>query len=471
MFMTDPAFEKIKNYLLDSHLIDEPRLSDILIKAQQSGIDPQELLISSGLISASQLNVIKSKIFNLPTADLSEIEINQSVLRILPQEVATNYKIIVFDQKEKDIKVGLVNPGNFLAIEAMDFLAKQGGWTPHYYVISILDFKKAIKQYTEDKKEIVSALESAEEKFFSKEKEENYPFKEENFLLEERIKTAPIAKIVSVIIRNAVEGGASDIHIEPSRNESRVRYRVDGILHTSLIIPNYLHNAIVSRIKVLASLKLDETRLPQDGRIRLVIDGKDVDLRISILPMLNYEKVVIRVLNTAAGIPTLKQLGFSDHHLEIIERNIKRPFGLFLLTGPTGSGKTTTLYSILNMLKDDSINITTLEDPIEYYVTGINQSQIKPEVGFSFALGLRAILRQDPNIIMVGEIRDNETAELVIHSSLTGHLVFSTLHTNDAWGAIPRLIDMHVEPFLLSSTINLVMAQRLVRKICPDCRE
>ncbi len=467
--MGDQSFEKIKNYILESNLIDEAKLSDILVKAQQSGVDPQELLVTSGLITSSQLISIKSKIFNLPIADLSESEVSQSTLNILSQKAAENYKMVVFGQEGRAIKVGLVDPGNFLAIEAMDFLAKQDGWKPRYYVISPIDFRRIMKQYGESKKEIATALESAEEKFSSKEK--IILQKQDESSIEERIKSAPVAKIVSVIIRNAVDGGASDVHIEPGKNESRVRYRVDGALHTSLNVPNYLHNAVISRIKVLANLKLDETRVPQDGRIRLVVDGKDVDLRVSVLPMLNSEKVVIRVLNTSAGVPTLKQLGFSDYHIEIIERNIKRPFGLFLLTGPTGSGKTTTLYSILNILKSEDSNITTLEDPIEYYVSGVNQSQINPEVGFSFASGLRAILRQDPNIIMVGEIRDNETAELVIHAGLTGHLVFSTLHTNNAWGAIPRLVDMHAEPFLLASTLNLVMAQRLVRKICPDCKE
>mgnify|MGYP000932899919 CR=1 FL=1 len=467
--MGDQSFEKIKNYILESNLIDEAKLSDILVKAQQSGVDPQELLVTSGLITSSQLISIKSKIFNLPIADLSESEVSQSTLNILSQKAAENYKMVVFGQEGRAIKVGLVDPGNFLAIEAMDFLAKQDGWKPRYYVISPIDFRRIMKQYGESKKEIATALESAEEKFSSKEK--IILQKQDESSIEERIKSAPVAKIVSVIIRNAVDGGASDVHIEPGKNESRVRYRVDGALHTSLNVPNYLHNAVISRIKVLANLKLDETRVPQDGRIRLVVDGKDVDLRVSVLPMLNSEKVVIRVLNTSAGVPTLKQLGFSDYHIETIERNIKRPFGLFLLTGPTGSGKTTTLYSILNILKSDDSNITTLEDPIEYYVSGVNQSQINPEVGFSFASGLRAILRQDPNIIMVGEIRDNETAELVIHAGLTGHLVFSTLHTNNAWGAIPRLVDMHAEPFLLASTLNLVMAQRLVRKICPDCKE
>lgn len=467
--MPEKSFEKIKNYLLASHLVDEAKLSDILVKSEKTGKDFQELLVESGLVSAADLLMVKSKLFNLPLANLAETEVPSSVLNILPQKVAENYKMVVFEQDGKKIKVGLVDPGDFLATEAMDFLSKQEGWQPVYYVISISDFRRLIKQYNESNKEIANALESAEEKFSVKEADIRIVDSGES--VEERVKSAPVAKIVSVIIRNAIEGGASDIHIEPGKNESRVRYRVDGNMHTSINIPNYLHNAVVSRIKVLANLKLDETRVPQDGRIRSVIDSHEVDLRVSVLPMLNSEKVVIRVLDTSAGVPTLLQLGFSQHHIGIIERNIRRPFGLFLLTGPTGSGKTTTLYSILNMLKSDESNITTLEDPIEYYVDGVNQSQINSDVGFTFASGLRAILRQDPNIVMVGEIRDNETAELVIHAGLTGHLVFSTLHTNNAWGAIPRLIDMEAEPFLLASTLNLVMAQRLVRKICQDCKE
>jgi len=235
-------------------------------------------------------------------------------------------------------------------------------------------------------------------------------------------------------------------------------------------LPNYIYDAVVSRIKVMASMKLDETRLPQDGRIRVNVVDKEIDLRVSVLPTLNQEKVVMRLLDTSAGVPTLAELGFSENNIEIIERSIKKPYGLFLLTGPTGSGKTTTLYAVLNILNSQEYNITTLEDPIEYYVDGVNQSQINPDINYNFATGLRAILRQDPNIIMVGEIRDNETVELAIHAGLTGHLVFSTLHTNNAWGAIPRLVDMKAEPFLLSSTLNLVMAQRLVQKICPQCK-
>jgi len=289
--------------------------------------------------------------------------------------------------------------------------------------------------------------------------------------VEEITKTAPVSKIVSVIIRHAVEGQASDIHIEPAQNETRVRYRIDGILHTSLVLPKNVHSAIVGRVKVLCNLKLDETRLPQDGRVRVSINNKDIDLRVSILPLMDEEKVVMRILDMSRGAPSLTELGFIGPGLNIIMAKLKMTDGMFLVTGPTGSGKSTTLFSILNFLNKEGINIITLEDPVEYFIKGINQSQIRPEIGFTFASGLRSLLRQDPDIIMVGEIRDSETAELGIHAGLTGHFVLSTLHTNDALGAIPRFLDMKVEPFLLGSTLNIVVAQRLARKICEYCKE
>jgi type IV pilus assembly protein PilB len=458
---------KIKEYLIKNGLVEEAKLTSVLMRVESSGLPLEKELIDEKILTEDKLLQIKSEIFNLPAISLENVEVLPEILNIMPRKAAENYLMIIFEKVGNKIKVGLVNPGDFLAHEAVEFLAKDQGLKVEHFVISLADFSNLMSRYG-GTKELKSALESAQEKFSSKKKE---VVRKEPQSLEAMIKAAPVAKIASVVVRNAVEGKASDIHIEPGRTDCRVRYRVDGVLHTSLTLPNYLHTALVSRIKVLANLKLDETRVPQDGRIRMEFDGRDVDLRVSVLPMLNSEKVVIRVLDTSRGIPTVQDLGFSDYHAEILERNIKKPFGMMLLTGPTGSGKTTTLYSILNMVKSDNINITTLEDPIEYYVLGVNQSQTNAEVGFTFAGGLRAILRQDPNVIMVGEIRDTETAELVVHAGLTGHLVFSTLHTNSAWGAIPRMIDMKVEPFLLASTINLVMAQRLVRKVCPDCKQ
>ncbi|MFA6919284.1 MAG: GspE/PulE family protein [Patescibacteria group bacterium] len=456
--------QKIKNYLLENKILDE----DKLIMLEKSDHNWEDYLVGEKMMVPADTASIKSKIYDVPMVDLSDVSVPADVLNSLNQKAALNYEMVVFGKSQHGIKVGMVNPEDFQAHDAMEFLAKQAGLTPEYFVISYSDFRKVFSQYSGFTKEIGSALKSAQEKFARKEETIEISNSDD---LGEIVKNAPVAKIVSVIIEHAVDGRASDIHIEPEHNESRVRYRVDGMLHTSITIPNYLHSSIVSRIKVLANLKLDETRIPQDGRIRVNVNGQEIDLRVSVLPMLDAEKVVMRVLDTSAGVPTLEELGFSDYHIEIIKRNITRPFGLFLLTGPTGSGKTTTLYSILNSLTSDEFNITTLEDPIEYYINAINQSQVNPEVGYTFSNGLRAILRQDPNIIMVGEIRDNETAELVVHAALTGHLVFSTLHTNNAWGAIPRMIDMKVEPFLMSSILNLVMAQRLVRKICPACKK
>jgi len=364
--------------------------------------------------------------------------------------------------------VGITDPDNFKAIEAVDFLSKEEGLEVEYYLISDPSFDNAFKQYKTLTKEISTALETrAEEK--AKELAETKK-EEKRINIEEVIKSAPVAKIVSVIIRHAVEGRASDIHIEPLQKESRVRYRIDGVLHTSLVLPKNVLSAIVARVKVLANLKLDETRIPQDGRIRMIINEQEIDLRVSILPLVGEEKVVMRILDVSGGAPDLEELGFSGIGLGIIKKNIKKTDGMFLITGPTGSGKSTTLFSILDIINKEGVNISTLEDPVEYFIQGVNQSQVRPEVGFTFASGLRSLLRQDPDVIMVGEIRDNETAELAIHAGLTGHFVLSTLHTNDAIGVIPRLLDMKAEPFLLASTLNTVIAQRLARKICSHCR-
>jgi type IV pilus assembly protein PilB len=463
---------QIKTFLLDKNVLTKAKLKVAEKEVESSGKSLEEVLISQKVISTDEFRTIKGQAYNMETVDLSNVKVPPAVLGLLPQKVATNYEMMIFDRQGDVIKVGLVNPHDFQAQEAVEFLSQQQGFDPKYFVISLSDYRNLLDQYGGMKKEIGTAVESAKEKFDDSGLMHNETEDvSKKITSPDVIKSAPVAKIVSVIIRHAVEGGASDIHVEPKHKEGRVRYRVDGVLHTTITLPDFLYNSVVSRIKVLASLKLDETRKPQDGRIRIKVNDREVDLRVSVFPMLNAEKVVMRVLNTSDGVPTLAELGFNEYHIKIVENNITKPHGIFLLTGPTGSGKTTALYSILNKLNGENTNITTLEDPIEYYIEGINQSQIKPEIDFTFASGLRAILRQDPNIIMVGEIRDNETAELVIHAGLTGHLVFSTLHTNSAWGAIPRLIDMHAEPFLLASTLNLMMAQRLVRKICTHCKE
>ncbi len=463
--------EELLKLLKESKKLSESSLLEIKGRADAAGKKIEDILIGENLIDPEEITQIKAKVYGLPYQNLLDKEVSNEVVSIISFEAAENYKIVCFDKSGNKIKVGLTDPENFKAMEAVNFLAKEEKLRVEYYLISGLSFDKIFKQTKNLKSEIGKALETRAEKEKEEMSEKKKEEKEERGELGEIIKSAPVAQIVSVIIRHAVGGGASDIHIEPAQKESRVRYRIDGVLHTSLVLPKDIHSAIVARIKVLANLKLDETRLPQDGRIRVEIGEKKIDFRVSVMPLLGEEKVMMRVLDTTRGAPTLEELGFGGRALRIIKENIKKTNGMLLVTGPTGSGKSTTLFSILNMLNKEGVNICTLEDPIEYFIKGVNQSQTRPEIGFTFANGLRSMLRQDPNIIMVGEIRDNETAELAIHASLTGHLVLSTLHTNDAMGAVPRLLSMKVEPFLLGSTLDAIIAQRLARKICSHCKK
>lgn len=458
--------DKLIEDLISANLLTREAANDLKKKSLDKKKSPEELIITDRLIDESKLMEVKSKLLNLPVADLSGKNISKKILNLVPQEVAENYQMIPFDMIGNELHVGLVNPQDFKAVEVIEFLTQKANLKVRYFLISLSSLKVALRQYRLLGEEAEAALASISDK-------ETSAIKDRESLqeMEEVIKSAPVSKMVLVILRHAIDGRSSDVHIEPTINDTKVRYRIDGILKTTLVLPKYIHAAIVARIKVLASLKLDEARKPQDGRIRLNIEGRDIDFRVSTLPLFEGEKVVLRILDTSAQVPSLDKLGYHPLHIDTIKEIVKKPHGLILLTGPTGSGKTTTLYTILTMLNQDGVNIITLEDPIEYYISGVNQSQINPEIGYTFASGLRAILRQDPNIVMLGEIRDKETTELVIHASLTGHMILSTLHTNDAIGAIPRLIDMGAEPFLLSSIINLVIAQRLVRKICPDCKK
>ncbi len=424
-----------------------------------------DLIIRERLVDEEEYTKVKAKIFNLPYMDLTSLKVPSEILKIIPKDIAENYQVIAFLKRDKQIHVGVIDPMNFKAQEAVKFLVSQSGdFSPEFYLVSPTSYKKVFDQFSALGVEVKEALSIAKGKFEYKTKNE------EAAEVEEVIKSAPVSKMVSVILKHAVDGRASDIHIEPGENSSRIRYRIDGVLQTSLVLPKYIHSAVVSRIKVLANLKIDETRLPQDGRIRISVSNRNIDFRISTFPLNQNEKVVMRILDTSKGVIDLNDLGFVGKNYDLIKENINKPHGILLVTGPTGSGKSTTLYSVLNILNKDSVNIVTLEDPIEYYISGVNQSQVNPDIGYTFASGLRSILRQDPNVIMVGEIRDNETAELAIHAGLTGHVVLSTLHTNDAFGAVPRLIDMQVEPFLITSTVNIIVAQRLVRKLCKYCK-
>lgn len=435
--------------------------------ADTTGGPADVLVIEMGLIDGEVLAETKGKILGVEYVDLRDKEIPVDTIGLVPRGVTEAHKAVAFERKEGVLKVGFVDPGNFEDTEAIEFLISSIGVQIRIYIISEESFNFSLRRYEQLGTEVEKALQIAKEKFVSTKKSEE---KIEGASLEAVIKGAPVSRIVSVIMQHAVEMGASDIHIEPLGQESRVRYRIDGVLKIILNLPGYIHDAVVSRVKVLSSLKLDETRIPQDGRITQVVDRKIIDFRVSVLPVVGQEKVVMRVLDTSQGVPTLEDLGFRPDHVDIILKNIKKPHGLFLISGPTGSGKSTTLYTALNLLNSEGVNIITLEDPIEYYIAGVNQSQIRPEVGYTFASGLRSILRQDPNVIMVGEIRDVETAELAVHAALTGHLIFSTIHTNDSFGVVPRLVDMHVEPFLLSATLNMAIAQRLARKLCDECK-
>ncbi|RKX90932.1 MAG: hypothetical protein DRP84_12395 [Spirochaetes bacterium] len=468
--MFDKNQQKILDELSREELLSSEQKEKIL--AESSDKDLDKILLTQNIVDEEKLTQIKGKVYNFPYTSLLGGKIKPITLSIIPKNIAENYKMIAFDREDDKVKVGLIDPANFQAMEAMDFLAEENDLKIEYYIISKSSFKETIKKYESIGKEVEKVLGVAKEKFGPKMPPGTQELGDvpEELESEEVIKKAPVAQIVSVIIKHAVEAGASDIHIEPDREESRVRYRIDGMLRTKLKLPIYIHSAVVARIKVLANLRLDETRIPQDGRIRLRINEKDIDFRISTIPVVDNEKVVMRILETKTKSMVLSTLGFHPWVIKVIERNIKKPNGMFLVTGPTGSGKSTTLYTILSMLNDEKINIVTLEDPVEYFIRGVNQSQVNSEVGYTFATGLRALLRQDPNIIMVGEIRDGETAELAVHAGLTGHLVFSTIHTRDSFGVIPRLTDMKVEPFLLASTLNAVVAQRLVRKICKHCK-
>lgn len=396
-------------------------------------------------------------------------KVKKSDLGVISEEVARKYQMAVFEKKGQVFKVAMVNPQDIEALNVLRFVAEKDQMEIEIYLATSETLQEILNKYSTTEKaveEVVLSLkEDGAESFHPIEQRKG----KEN--VEEIIQDAPVSKLVEVIIEHAIEGKASDVHIEPMDSEYRVRFRMDGVLHSSLSLPKEVGMVVVSRIKILSNLKIDEKRKPQDGRFKIEEKGRIVDFRVSTFPVIEGEKVVIRVLDREEGIMNFDTLGLVGRNLEILNEEIKSPYGIILITGPTGSGKSTTLYAFLQILNKEERNIVTLEDPVEYYIEGINQSQIKPEIGYTFASGLRSILRQDPNIIMVGEIRDSETAELAIHAALTGHLVFSTLHTNDSIGAIPRLIDMGIEPFLLSASLNAVAGQRLVRTICPDCKE
>lgn len=413
----------------------------------------------------------KSAKENIAKLEKAPKKVSDNVIEIIPEEVSRRYKIAAFEKNGNTIKIAIVNPEDIGALNALRFVAEKKKTELEIYLASQSVFDEILKNYSAPAGALKEAVASFKEEVIFR--DENKKEKEGDDELKAKgiLKEAPVSKLVQVIVGHAVEGKASDIHIEPMDTDYRVRFRIDGILHVNLIMPKEIGPAVISRIKILANLKIDEKRKPQDGRFRTKIGSKEIDFRVSSLPVISGEKVVMRILDKDQGLSSIESLGLSGTALENMKHALGETYGMILFTGPTGSGKSTSLYALLKILNNEERNIITLEDPIEYNIEGLNQSQIKPEIGYTFASGLRTILRQDPNVIMVGEIRDSETAELAVHAALTGHLMFSTLHTNTAIGAIPRLIDMGIEPFLLSSSLRMVVAQRLVRKICDNCKE
>ncbi|MEK7120935.1 MAG: GspE/PulE family protein [Patescibacteria group bacterium] len=458
------------NFLAGKKIIKEDDIPFIEEEVSSGGRSLEEILAKRG-ISSEELLASRGDYLNIPSKSLGEQAVAFEVLRYIPEKTVNYYKIVPLGVVDGVLEVGIVDPDNIEARDALQFISSKINMPYKLFLVSEGDFERVLKSYSGLSGEVGKALTeleselSADELELSKKLEETKS-KKGSIITED----APVTKIVATMLRHAVEGGASDVHVEHLGEKIRVRFRVDGKLNTSLILPQEVHSSVVARIKILSNMKLDEKRKPQDGSFSAHIDGRRIDFRVSTFPASYGEKVVMRILDSEKSVWKLDEMGFSQRNLETIKKAISRSYGLILISGPTGSGKSTTLYAMLNEMDRETNNVLSLEDPIEYNITGVSQSQVRPEIGYTFANGLRTTLRQDPDIIMVGEIRDKETAQLAVQAALTGHLVFSTIHTNDAVGVIPRLIDMGVDPYLIAPTLVMAMAQRLVRKICPEGR-
>lgn len=443
------------------------KLSPELIKqaetiATQTGEPLDRVLVQRKMIGERELVAQYAASLGLPYVNLANVKIPRELLIKIPDRIAKRYQAVIFGQKNAKWQLAMADPED---IQAIDVIEKQLGGSVQINVATTADILAVLDQYRSGlDTEISQAIKDSSTN-------EKTTTPSENVSADELTNDAPIAKTVNIILESALKGRASDIHIEPRENIVQVRYRVDGVLKESMTLPKQLLPAVVSRIKIMANLKIDEHRLPQDGRFKAIIGSKTVAVRVSTLPVMEGEKVVMRLLDETTKAATLEELGFADQALRSLHTAMKESHGMILVTGPTGAGKSTTLYSVLTQLNTPGVNISTIEDPVEYRIAGVNQTQVNVQAGMTFANGLRALLRQDPNIIMVGEIRDSETANLAVQAALTGHVVLSTLHTNNAATTLPRLLDMQIEPFLISTTVNTVVAQRLVRKLCPKCRE
>ena len=445
--------KQLKNILEKADIMPAAEFEKFSSQAAKSGKNLENYLIEKKIVAANSLYESAAGYFKVPFINLKDQIVRKDILLNIPEPIASTHQIMAFAADDKEIKIACLNPED---LEIFEFIKKKTNLEPKIYLTTPDSLDQALKQYHKNLKAEFKELAN-----------ENLEIGDAN--LKKLAENLPIVRIVDTLLEYAIFEGASDIHIEPEEKDLLARYRVDGILRTVMTLPKNVQPGIIARVKILANLKVDEHRLPQDGRFKINAKDYRVSFRVSIIPTFDGEKVVMRLLNEKAQILTLEQLGLQPSTLEVIKRNIAKPHGMILVTGPTGSGKTTTLYTILNILNTPEVNIITIEDPIEYRMPHVNQSQINPKIGYTFATGLRAFLRQDPDIIMVGEIRDQETAEIAIHAAMTGHLVLSTLHTNDAVTTLPRLSDMGVPAFLVASTTNIIIAQRLVRKICFNC--
>jgi len=451
----------VLDVLVKEGVIDREKAEKIEVDSVKNDIPIDKYLFQKTDIKKSCILNAIGTVLNLPTVDISNVAIDPQALSYISESIARKYHILpyIYNAHENKLFIATANPHDF---SLLDFLEKKTANKIVFVMADLNDIIKVIdiafsQSISPDVKEALREV-TPEEKTSSTS-------------IGTVVKEAPIAKIVNTILEFSVKSRASDIHIEPEENRTKVRYRIDGILQEKLNLPKVIHEAVVSRIKIMSEMKIDEKRIPQDGRFTFTLGEEIVDLRVSTLPTVHGEKIVMRLLKKTGGLPSLNELGLRGPHLKDLEEAIAKPYGIILVTGPTGSGKTTTLYSVLSRLNKPSVNIVTLEDPVEYQIVGINQVQINPQAGLTFANGLRAFLRQDPNIILVGEIRDTETTQLAIQAALTGHLVFSTLHTNDSSTSIPRLIDLGGEPFLIASVLNASLAQRIVRRICTFCKQ
>jgi type IV pilus assembly protein PilB len=454
----------VEEILVEKNLLTADKLKELQIDAAKLGRPVGDLISERNLVSPEDFAQALGEVLGVPFVKLTGMDIPAEILSLIPQNTATRYFLIPFDKTDTKLMVAMSDP---LDLQVIGFLERRTGLHIEPHIAPAKEIIETIEhEYRKTLgEEVVAALEEAGV---------GKPLKIEEVKDIEReqetVRRSPVAEIVSSVLSYAARNRASDIHIEPTENKTRVRFRVDGVLQERLTLPLEIHSSIVSRIKILSNLKIDEKRIPQDGRFKVEVGGREIDLRVATMPTSLGEKVAIRLLEETAEIPTMDQLGMRGVALKRMEDSMRRPNGIILATGPTGSGKTLTLAAALSKINSPRLNIVTVEDPVEVRIPGINQTQINTAAGLTFAAGLRAFLRQDPNVIMVGEVRDSETAELAVHAALTGHLVFSTLHTNSASGALPRLIDMQIEPFLLTSTIIAVEAQRLVRRICPECK-